>query len=181
MADNSTLARPYARAVFDLAQSESNLAKWSDVLDLLVMIVSDTAMAAAIGNPGIAKEKLSDAVISIGSEVFDKFDKKAQNLVKLLAENNRLILLPAMAELYAAYRAEAEATIKAEVTAAVKLTQEQQQKLAAALKKRLGRDVEISCSLDQSLLGGAIIRAGDLVIDGSVSGQLDKLANALTG
>ncbi|NOY73830.1 MAG: F0F1 ATP synthase subunit delta [Gammaproteobacteria bacterium] len=178
MADNSTLARPYARAVFDLAQGENNLAKWSDVLGLLAMIVSDRAMAAAIGNPRIAKEKLSIALISIGGDIFDE---KAQNLVKLLVENNRLVLLPAMAELYEAYRAEAEATIKAEVTSAVKLTQEQQQKLAAVLKKRLGRDVEISCSLDQSLLGGAIIRAGDLVIDGSVSGQLDKLANALTG
>ena len=178
MAENSTLARPYARAIFDLAQGEKNLAKWSDVIGLLVTIVSDASMAAAISNPSIAKEKLSTAVISIGADVFDE---KAQNLIKLLVENGRLVLVPAIAELYEEYRAEAESTINAEVIVATKLDKAQEQQLAAALKNRLGRDVEISCSIDKSLLGGAIIRAGDLVIDGSVSGQLNKLANALTG
>jgi len=177
MADNLTLARPYARAIFDLAQDEKNLAKWSDVVGLLAMIVSDAAMAAAISNPGIAKEKLASAVVAIGGDVFDE---KAQNLVKLLVENGRLNLVPAMAELYEGYRAEAESTVQVEVTAATKLNKEEQQQLATALKKRLGRDVDVSCSVDKSLLGGAIIRAGDLVIDGSVSSQMSKLANALT-
>ncbi|VAW86460.1 ATP synthase delta chain [hydrothermal vent metagenome] len=178
MADNSTLARPYARAIFDLAQGEKNLEKWSNVVGLLATIVSDVSMAAAISHPAIAKEKLAAAVITIGSDVFDE---KAQNLIKLLVENGRLNLVPAMAELYEGYRAEAESTVQAEVIVATKLDEAQQQQLATALKKRLGRDVEISCSIDKSLLGGAIIRAGDLVIDGSVSGQLNKLANALTG
>lgn len=172
MAEESTLARPYAEALFELAQQEGRLAQWSEALSALTMIVSNEDVASLIGNPGVDDEALAQAIISIAGE---SLDEHAKNFVRLLADNGRLPVLPAISEQYAHQRAVAENRVDVEVVAASEINDEQQQQLINALKKRLKRDVSLTFSTDASLIGGAVVRAGDLVIDGSVRAQLAKL------
>jgi F-type H+-transporting ATPase subunit delta len=177
MAEKLTLARPYAQAAFDLARQHNDLKAWSDMLQLATAVVTDPAAEAVIGNPRVEDSKLADLVINICG---DAMTQHGQNFIRLLVENDRLTLLPEILVLFERYRAEAESTIHAEVISAFDVSAEQEKKIAAALKKKLGREVSLTSRKDASLLGGAIIRAGDLVIDGSVTGQLDKLAGALS-
>ena len=176
MAEKNTIARPYAQAAFSLAESQGNLKKWSDMLQLVAAVASDDAMQVLIGNPSIDNDRLVDIFIGICG---DGLDQHGQNFVRVLAENKRLDVMPEIADLYEEKRAEAESTIEAEVTSAIPMSEAQQAQLVAALKKRLGREVTLVTKTDDSIIGGAIVRAGDLVIDGSVSGQLGKLATAL--
>lgn len=176
MAEKTTIARPYAQAVFELAQQDKQLPRWSEVLQLAAVVVSDARVASLIGNPRVSNTQLAELIIGVGG---DKFDKDAQNFVRLLVENDRLEVLPEIAVLYEHYRAEAERTVEAHVTSAFPVDEAQKQQVAAMLKKRLGREVTVSADVDPDLVGGAIIRAGDLVIDGTVLGQLAKLEVAL--
>lgn len=177
MAEASTIARPYAQAVFELAKNNGKLAKWSDSLSALSAIAADDQIAGLVANPNIDAAQLADLIISVAK---DKLDQEGQNFVKVLAENGRLNVLTEIATGFDALKAEAEKTVKAEVISAFEVSKEQAKKLEDALKKRLGCDVEVSATVDESLVGGAIIRAGDLVIDGSVTGQLDRLASELS-
>jgi len=176
MAEKNTIARPYAQAAFSLAESQGNLKKWSDMLQLVAAVASDDAVRVLIGNPGIDNDRLVDIFIGICG---DRLDQHGQNFVRVLAENKRLDVMPEIADLYEEKRAEAESTIEAEVTSAIPMSEAQQAQLVAALKKRLGREVTLVTKTDDSIIGGAIVRAGDLVIDASVTGQLEKLANTL--
>lgn len=178
MAETSTLARPYAQAVFQIAKAQQALPKWSETLALLSAVVSNDHVQAAIGNPRLTKPALATLILDVGG---NKLDESAKNFVRLLVDNGRLRLVPDIAEQYDALRAEEESTMSAEVVSAFELSAEQTKQIAAALKKRLGRDVTVTARVDEGLLGGAIVRAGDLVIDGSASGQLQKLAGALNG
>ncbi len=176
MAEKTTVARPYAQAVFDLAHSKGALSDWSDTLQLAVAVIADPRVQRMISHPRVRKEQIQSLVLDVGGA---GFSAKAQNFIKVLIENRRLDLLPEIAAQYELYRAEAERTLAAEVVSAFPVNNEQQAKIIAALKKRLGRDITLSCTVDETLLGGAIIRAGDLVIDGSITGQLTKLTSAL--
>ena len=109
----------------------------------------------------------------------DKFDAQAQNFIHIVSENGRLVLLPEIAEQFELYKAEQEKSVDVEVTSAFALSDEQQDKLAKVLSARLSREVRLHAVEDSSLIGGVVIRAGDLVIDGSVRGKLAKLAEAL--
>ena len=177
MAEKSTIARPYAQAVFEQAAATKQFAQWSESLALASAVVQDSGMQSVVGNPRVSKAQLVDLFLGVGG---DHFDGAAQNLIKLLIENGRVTVLPEIAALYEEHRAEAEKTVQAEVISAFPVTSEQQASIKKALKKRLGREVELVCTTDNSLVGGAIIRAGDMVIDGSVVGQLEKLTHALT-
>ena len=177
MAENSTVARPYAQAVFQLAKEQSLLAQWSDMIQLAAMVVADKNVRSLIGNPRVDKTQLMDLIVGVCGE---RLDVNARNFLDLLIENGRLALLPNIAELYEAYRAEEEKVVQAEMISAFPVSAEQQQKIAAALKVRLGREVSLNCKTDQSMIGGAIIRAGDMVIDGSVTGHLYRFANVLS-
>lgn len=177
MAEKTTVARPYAQAVFDLARSKpGTLRDWSNTLQLAAAVSADPHMQRLISHPRVRKEQIQNLILEVGGT---GFSAEAKNFIKVLIENRRLNLLPEIAAQYELYRAEAERTITAEVVSAFPVSNEQQTKIAAALKKRLGREVSLNCRVDETLLGGAIIRAGDLVIDGSITGQLTKLANAL--
>ncbi len=176
MAEKSTIARPYALAAFELAKEQDELAKWSTMLEFATLVVTDDQMQDYIGNPTIGQETLSRLVIDICG---DQLNAMGQNFLKVLVANQRLAVLPEITLLYNQHRAEAERTIDAEVISAFPLSATQQSALVESLKKRLGREVNLVSKVDENLLGGAIVRAGDLVIDGSVSGQLDKLATAL--
>ena len=178
MAEKSTIARPYAEAVFELAQASGQLAQWSDMLQAVNMVVCNEDMQGLIGNTSVGKAQLADLIVDVAGAVLNE---QGKNLVKLLAENRRLGVMAEIVEQFEVLKAEAEKTIEAEITAASEVSAAQQAKIAAQLKARLGREVSLRCRVDESLLGGAIIKAGDLVIDGSISGQLNKLSVELAG
>ncbi|MDZ7841812.1 MAG: F0F1 ATP synthase subunit delta [Gammaproteobacteria bacterium] len=176
MAGTSSLARPYARAVFELAQEAGDLKSWSEALAFLAALVSDESIQGLINNPRIEQESLQALFDDLCG---DRVPEGGRNLVRLMMANDRLLLMPDVASQYERLRAEAEGSVDAEVRSAKPMSDEQQAQLAKALEKRLGRKVNITVHEDDSLLGGAIVRAGDLVIDGSAKGRLEKLASAL--
>lgn len=177
MAEKSTVARPYAQALFELASAQRQFGPWSDRLRLLTAVVTDPRMQRLIGDPRITRAQLAGLITDICG---DRLDAHGRSLVGVLVENRRLDLLPEIGALFAQYRAEAEKVVQAEVVSAFPLSAEQEAGIASALKKRLGREISLKSSTDETLLGGAVIRAGDLVMDGSVTGHLDRLANALS-
>ena len=177
MAEKSTIARPYAEAVFSLAKEQSELKSWSDMLNLASLVTEDEAMSAVISNTNVGKGQLADLIIDVcGSEL----TAQGKNLLKLLTENRRLSLLGEIVAQYEILRAEEEKTIEAEVISAFEVSDAQQKQIAEKLKARLGREVTLSCRVDPTLLGGVVIKAGDLVIDGSTLGQIQKLSIELT-
>jgi F-type H+-transporting ATPase subunit delta len=173
MAEKSTIARPYAEAVFALAKEQAKLKDWTDMLQAAAAVVSNEDMQALISNTSVTKDQVASMVIDICG---GKFSTEGKNLIKLLAENRRLSMLDEIAAQYEELRAEEEKTIDAEVIAAFEVSAAQQKQIAEKLKARLGREVSLSCRVDPTLLGGAIIKAGDLVIDGSTKGQIQKLS-----
>ncbi|MGV6858360.1 MAG: F0F1 ATP synthase subunit delta [bacterium] len=177
MSELTTAARPYAKAVYELATAEGTEKSWSDALELLKSIVGNDSVANLLDSPKVTKEQLAELLIEVGGE---GFDQKAKNLVKLLAENSRLEVVPELADMYEQLVSEAHGSIEATVVSAQALDDSQQQTLAKSLSHRLGRDVKLECSVDESLLGGVVVHAGDLVIDGSLKGRLEKLTSALT-
>ncbi len=176
MAEAITIARPYANAVFSLAQEKSELKAWSDLLAVLAQCVSEPEMQSIITSPAVSDEQVVDVLADIAG---DSMTTDAKHFLALLAENDRLLLMTEITVLFEALRAEAEKQMTADVISARELSPEQADKISAALKQRLGRDITLNTSIDESLLGGAIIRAGDLVIDGSALGKLNRLANAI--
>lgn len=175
MAEAITIARPYAVAVFSLAQEKGDLQTWSELLQTAAQCAESTEVQAILTSPAVSDEQAVDLL----GDVVGKLSADARNFLLLLAENNRLLLLPEIATLFEELRADAEQMLTAEVVTARALTDAQKTKIAAALKKRLGKEVTLTEQVDESLLGGAIIRAGDLVIDGSALGKLNRLANAI--
>jgi len=176
MAELTTIARPYAEAVLKRAAESNNFTAWSDALALMAAIATDESMSEVIAGTSFSKPQVAEIFNEVGA---DKFDAENQNLVKLLAENGRLSILPEIAALYEIQRAEAEGSIEAEIISAFDVSDAQRSKVAESLKQRLGRDINLSVTIDESLVGGAIIRAGDMVIDGSVRGKLEKLASTV--
>jgi len=177
MSELTTAARPYARAAFDIATKHSEQQQWTDMLAFIAAVAYDPTMTALLDSPGLSQTQSAEMFITVCE---DKVDQRGKNFIKLLAENDRIKLLPEIAALYEHYRAEAEGSIDAEVISASETSDAQLEKIAAALKTRLGKEVRITSKVDPTLIGGAIIRAGDMVIDGSVSGRLTKLTTTLT-
>jgi F-type H+-transporting ATPase subunit delta len=174
--DATTLARPYAEALFARAQETASLDAWSETLELLAAVAQDAAMAEAISDPLLDRADLCQLILDIGG---DKLGGEAQNLVQLLVENGRLPVLPEIAALYEQLKAESQQILKVHVRSAYEFTPDQEQQIATGLKRKLGLDVTITSEHDQSLIGGVHIRAGDLVIDGSIRGKIEQLANEL--
>jgi len=175
--ERTTLARPYAEAVFRLASERRNLAGWSDMLKLASTVASDPQMSRLIDNPRVPRERFVEFFLDVCGK---KLDHDGGNFIRLLAENRRVQLLPEITSLFETLRATAESRVDAEVVSATAVSAEQLKSIAAALKKRLGREVSLATRVDPSLVGGIVIRAGDLVIDGSVRGKLGALATHLT-
>ena len=177
MADRSTIARPYARAAFQEAQAQKRLAPWSDALATGAAVVRDPRVKPLLGDPGVTPAQLAELVISIAG---DSLDQHGKNFVQTLAENRRLGYLPEISAIFNELKDAEEGIVDVTVTSAAPLDQQQQLTLAEALSRRLKRQVRLHCETDPSLIGGAVIRAGDLVIDGSLRARLDRIATALT-
>ncbi|MCG8426955.1 MAG: F0F1 ATP synthase subunit delta [Chromatiales bacterium] len=172
----STIARPYAEAVFARAKETSSLDSWSDTLAFLASLVADPMMGEAIGNPKFDQQTLTDLVLDVSG---DQLDAEGQNLVKLLVANDRLSVAGEIASMFEVLKAEDQRVLNVHVRSAYAVKPEQEKQIAAALKAKLGYDITITSEKDTALIGGVHIRAGDMVIDGSVSGQLQQLANEL--
>ncbi len=185
MADNNTIARPYARAAFELANEKNDLAAWSDALEVAKDVLADGRVARFLGNPAMTDEQklefLSDIFESAGGKgsVLAGGNERGSNFLKLLLEYGRVPVLPEISDHFDALRAQIENTVEAIVTYAAPLSDAQQKTIAKALKERLGRNVNLSTEIDENLIGGAVIRAGDVVIDGSLRARLEGLSNAL--
>lgn len=175
-ADAITIARPYAEAVFGRALETGRLSEWGEVLEFLAAVVSDAAARDFITNPAVDQQQKVDLVLEVAG---DRLDEEGRNLVRLLVENGRLVLLPEISRLYAQLRSAHEGLLDVQVTSAYALDPELEKELSRILREKLGREVKISSEEDPGLIGGVRIRAGDLVIDGSVAGQLSRLANEL--
>ena len=173
MSQALTLARPYARAAFSLARDAGALAPWSQALAFAAHAAADPRVAALLGNPKLTH---ADAVTLLSP---DEADEGFGRFLALLADNRRLALLPEIAGLYDELRNEAERVVKARVTSATVLPAAELDTIKAALVKRFGREVEVETAVDESLIGGAVIDAGDVVIDGSLKGKLGRLQSAL--
>ena len=177
MAELVNIARPYAQAILELAKADGDYESWSQALGLAATLASDPQVRDVAHNPRVDKQQVTGLFLDIGG---DALSAQAQNMLKLVIDNGRLAAFPSIAAQYEILRAEAERKVDAEVISAQEIPEAQLGKIAGALEKRLGRQVNLSVRLDDSLLGGAIVRAGDLVIDGSARGRLEKLASTLS-
>ena len=176
MSENSTVARPYAKAVHDIAQERGQADAWSTLLELGAAAAADEGFQRLLGSPEHTEAALADLIIGICGE---QADELGRNFFRVLAENERLGCLPEIQLEYERLRAEAENVVDVEISSAVPLSDGQRETYAASLRQRLGKTVRLHCGIDETLLGGAVIRAGDLVIDGSLRGRLERLASAV--
>ncbi|MBL3556205.1 MULTISPECIES: F0F1 ATP synthase subunit delta [Marinobacter] len=176
MAELTTLARPYAKAVFDAAQDHNAVDLWDQALAFAAQVAADHEVKIILANPGLSEQRKAELFADCFEE---QLPEPLRNFLLILAENKRLALLPAISELFSLHRADLERTVKIKVSTAFEMTPEQQQKMIDALSRKLERKVELESSVDQSLIGGVVVRTGDLVIDASVRGKLARMANSV--
>ena len=174
--EKTTVARPYAEAVFARARDTDKLDVWSEMLGFMAALIQDDRVAEVIDDPNYTRERTAELMLEIGG---DHLSEEGRNLARLLAQNDRLAVLPEIAVLFEALKNESQGTLDVHVTSAYAVSAAQAKELATALKRKLGRDVQITSEKDPSLIAGVRIQAGDLVIDGSFKSQLEKLATEL--
>jgi len=180
MADHNTVARPYAKAIFEFALAQKKMAEWSAVLNCLTQIVSSPLAIDFIRNPSSTPDQQSELILAVMTQSHAAVKQEfVNNLVQLLAHNKRLLVLPNISAQYDALRAEYEKTLQVDVISFAPLTSDQEERLVTRLSHRLQRRVSLNMSVDRSLRGGVIVRAGHLVFDASVETQIKKLAAAL--
>ena len=176
MAEITTVARPYAKAAFTYAREQNALAQWGGMLAFAAAVAADSRMAAFLARPQLTAVQQADAMIAACG---DKLDNAGRNFIKQLCANRRIGAPPAIRELYDAMVAELQKLGEVNVTSAFPMDDAATAKLAASLKRRFNQDVRVSVEVDPALMGGIVVRFGDLVIDASVRGRLDKLASTL--
>lgn len=175
MSEFVTVARPYAKAAFDFAVDNQSVERWQQMLAFTAEVTRNEQMAELLSG-AVAPETLAKTFIAVCG---DELDEHGQNFIRVMAENGRLLVLPAVLQQFIELRAALESTIEVDVLSSSALSDAQQAKIAAAMEKRLSRKVKLNCKIDKSVLAGVIIRAGDMVIDGSVRGRLERLADVL--
>ena len=175
MAELTTIARPYAKAAFDFAVEQNAVDSWAEMLKFAALVSENETIQPLLAG-ALASKQLADLFIGVCGE---QVNEQGHNLIKVMAENGRLRVLPDVLEQFEHLRALSEATAEVEVTSANELSNEQLSKITSAMEKRLSRKVKLNCKIDKSVMAGVIIRAGDMVIDGSVRGRLERLADVL--
>lgn len=177
MADRLTVARPYARAAFERARADGRLGSWSEALERAAQTVADERVRALFGSPKVTGAQLAALVTDVaGSDV----GAPLRNFIALLAEARRLPFLPEIVQIFAQLKADAERIVEVTVTSAAAMGSTEQAKLVDALEKRFDRKVQLTTAVDPELIGGAVVRAGDLTIDGSLKSRLGRLALELS-
>lgn len=176
MQDVSALARPYGLAAFKQAREEGKTREWSEMLQLLVLIMRDATMQGLTANPKVNNRQLAELIVGVGGE---RLSQTAGNLVRVLAENERLAEMGGIAAIFEQERDRIEGRSHVDVTSAFALTDAQQKSIADSMSKRIGTDVDVSVTVDKALIGGVVIRSGDTVIDASLRGRLDQLGQSL--
>jgi F-type H+-transporting ATPase subunit delta len=176
MSELATLARPYAAAVFKRAKETHSTTMWSKSLAFMSAVLKNEDISVVVDNPKVNKERLSALMLDICQ---GHVNDENENFLNLLVHNNRLSLVPSIARLFEAYKAEDEGYVEVEVLTAYALSKEAKQTLAATLEKNLGKKIHMNVTVDKSLIGGVLVRAGDRVIDGSIRGRLQQLAKRL--
>ena len=185
MADNNTIARPYAQAIFDIAQESGEIDKWANSLEHGKAILADDQLLEFLSKPSLSSEQKFTFITSIFAEIpdekmiFSGNHNAGSNFIKLLIENSRIAVFPEIAQHFTALKSNIENSVNVTVTSASPLSDEQKSQIGKALKKRFDSEIFIQTEIDESLVGGAIIRAGDVVIDGSLKASLKGLANAI--
>lgn len=176
MSSALTQARPYARAAFETAHSHSALASWAEKIAFAADVAADSRIVALFGNPRLSNSELASLFLPSG----EKADSDFGRFISLLADNGRLPVLPEIGALFEQLKLESERTLKVRLRTATRVDAPELEKIKAALKRRFDRDIELSQSVDPKMMGGAIIDAGEIVIDGSIRGRLARLEQALT-
>ncbi len=176
MSEAITTARPYAQAAFDEAQASGALKSWSEMLLSLAEVANHPEVRSVVSNPRVAKEKLDELMKAF---IGDDASVQQSNFVRVLVDNKRVLLLPEIAEIFEALKAEAEKTVNVVIDSAFELSAVQKTKITSSLKQRFGQEITLACNVNEELLGGIVIRAGDEVIDGSARTRLSEMANAL--
>ena len=177
MIEPTTLARPYARAAFEHARAAGDLAVWQTALSELAAITAEPKVAAAMRDPN---QTAAQRAATLSGLAGDAVPSVVAHLLAIMADNGRLSLLPEVAMLFNQLKQAVESTVAVHVTSAYPLSDAETQQLADTMQKKLARSITLTSETDPSLLGGALIRADDLVIDGSVRGRLNKLSGTLT-
>ncbi|WP_409309372.1 F0F1 ATP synthase subunit delta [Pectobacterium sp. B1J-3] len=175
MSEFVTVARPYAKAAFDFAVENQAIDRWQTMLAFTAEVTCNDQMAELLSG-AVAPNELAKTFIAVCG---DQLDEAGQNLIRVMAENGRLLVLPEVLEQFIQLRAAQESTVDVEVVSASTLSEQQLSKIATAMEQRLSRKVKLNCKIDKSVMAGVIIRAGDMVIDGSIRGRLDRLADVL--
>jgi F-type H+-transporting ATPase subunit delta len=179
MSNQTSIARPYAKAIFEHAEATNELSVWSECLSCFAQLMTSEQLVVLLKNPTLEIEAQVDILVTLGKKLIRVPPKHMSDFIRLLIVNKRLFVLPEIAKIYEKLKAERERTLVVEVSSFTALTSQQKQRLTDALSRRLNRGVTLVEKLDASLLGGAVIRADHLVIDASVKGQLLKLAATL--
>jgi F-type H+-transporting ATPase subunit delta len=176
MAELKTIARPYAEAAFKAAVERQELARWDEMLSLAAAVVGDPRVLHLVQDPQFDRARLTGLVLDVAGK---PFTKEMANFIQVLVENRRLLCLPQIAVLFRERKNEHESKVQAHVVSAFALEVQELSSIAQGLKKKLNRDVVVNATVDKSLIGGVIVRAGDLTIDASVRGRLANLAATL--
>jgi F-type H+-transporting ATPase subunit delta len=175
MSELTTIARPYAKAAFDFAVEAKAIENWLEMLVFAAEVSKNDTMMSYLSG-GTSVEQAQEIFLGVCGE---QLNEQGQNLIKVMAENERLLVLPQVAEQFAAMKADFDKEVTVDVSSAVELTAEQQSNISAALEKRLARKVKLNCVVDATIVSGLVIKAGDMVIDGSIRGKLNRLATTM--
>jgi F-type H+-transporting ATPase subunit delta len=176
MSELATLARPYAIAAYKRAKETGAVPKWSETLAFLAQIMGDARLARAEANPKGSRERFIRALLDLCE---DRLDRESENFVRILAENRRLGLIDLIRERFEQYRADEEGYIEVAVSSAYPLEDWERERIASVLRKALDKEPRLTVGIDESLIGGILVKAGDRVIDASVRGQIQRLAQSL--